>query len=254
MVFRGEGGRGVNLGTRIRTNGEGAFRNCSALTSITFPASLTSIANAVHNPSWGTITGAFAGCSNLQEVIFDNSPAIIGSHAFRNLHNLRRVDFGNNIRQIETHAFVFCTSLNTLTIPGSVTSIGNEAFRDSYHWNNFTGLRTVIIEEGVRTIGASAFDGCGFLTRIEIPESVTSIGDHALRGCTNVTVYTLLGSFAADYAIARGIPVRYIESRASTLEVSLSTSTPPDHLNLQFTVYNQTKSAEITDFVYQFPK
>ena len=72
----------------------------------------------------------------------------------------------------------------TVTYSGntySVTSIGEEAFRDC------TGLTEITIPNCVSTIGYSAFNGCTGLTEISIPNSVTEILDSAFYGCTGLT-------------------------------------------------------------------
>ncbi|MCL2013532.1 MAG: leucine-rich repeat protein [Oscillospiraceae bacterium] len=84
----------------------------------------------------------------------------------------------------------------TVTIPSSITSIGNEAFRDC------AGLTSVTIPSSVISIGHSAFRGCAWLTSITIPNSVTSIGEYAFSGCiwlTSVVIpdsVTSLGQYA----------------------------------------------------------
>lgn len=80
----------------------------------------------------------------------------------------------------------------TMTIPESVTSIGNWAFCGC------TGLTSVIIFESVTSIGDWAFDGCTGLTSVIIPESVTSIGEGAFDGCTRLTEITFKSSKGLD--------------------------------------------------------
>ena len=66
-----------------------------------------------------------------------------------------------------------CTGLTSVTIPDSVTSIGDEAFY------NCTRLTSVTIPDSVTSIGNYAFYCCTGLTSVTIPNSVTSIGDNA---------------------------------------------------------------------------
>jgi hypothetical protein len=68
-----------------------------------------------------------------------------------------------------------------VTIPSTVTSIGESAF------NNCTGLTSVTIPSSVTTIGSKAFYGCTGITSVTIPSSVTAIGDGAFAGCTELT-------------------------------------------------------------------
>ncbi|HJJ05373.1 MAG TPA: leucine-rich repeat protein [Clostridiaceae bacterium] len=59
-----------------------------------------------------------------------------------------------------------------------------EYMRSMYNINN---VKSVVIEEGIMSIGSNAFSGCSKLTSIEIPSSVTSIGDSAFKGCSSLT-------------------------------------------------------------------
>ena len=79
------------------------------------------------------------------------------------------------------------SSLTSITIPDSVTSIGDEAF------HSCKNLTSITIGAGVTSIGVSAFDSCSSLTSITIPNGVTSIEDGAFYGCTSLTAVTFLG-------------------------------------------------------------
>ena len=94
------------------------------------------------------------------------------------------------VTKITNCAFRGCTGLTSVTIPNSVTSIGEEAF-----W--CTGLTSVTIPNSVTSIGSSAFSGCTGLTSITIPNSVTSIGSSAFIGCTSLTSITIPNSVAS---------------------------------------------------------
>ncbi|MBP3495790.1 MAG: leucine-rich repeat domain-containing protein [Clostridia bacterium] len=73
-----------------------------------------------------------------------------------------------------------CTSLTSVTIPDSVTSIGDNAFY------NCTSLTSITIPNSVTSIGWHAFEDCTSLTSITIPNSVTSIGTYAFYNCTSL--------------------------------------------------------------------
>lgn len=64
------------------------------------------------------------------------------------------------------------SNLTSVTIPGSVKTIGNEAFAE-------TPLTEVIISEGVESIGNQAFFACIGLEKVELPNTLISIGDYA---------------------------------------------------------------------------
>ena len=78
-------------------------------------------------------------------------------------------------------AFESCTSLASVTIPDSVTSIGDDVFYGC------TSLTSISIPDGVTSIGSYAFSDCKSLTSITIPGIVTSIGGNAFRDCTSLT-------------------------------------------------------------------
>ena len=75
--------------------------------------------------------------------------------------------------------------LTNLTIPSSVTSIGDYAFSGCF------GLTSLAIPSGVTSIGRNAFSGCGGLISITIPSRVTSIGEYAFSGCSGLTSITI---------------------------------------------------------------
>jgi len=73
------------------------------------------------------------------------------------------------------------SEITELTIPNSVTTIGNNAFYDC------SGLTSVTIPNSVTSIGNYAFSNCSGLTSVTIGNSVTSIGDRAFYGCDNLS-------------------------------------------------------------------
>ncbi|MGN1104888.1 MAG: leucine-rich repeat domain-containing protein [Candidatus Coproplasma sp.] len=80
---------------------------------------------------------------------------------------------------IADQAFYQCTSLKSITIPDTVTTIGNAAFAMS-------GIVSIDIPDSVETIGYSAFGLCNYLEEIVIPANVTSLGDRAFVRCPHL--------------------------------------------------------------------
>ena len=153
---------------------------------------------------------AFYNCSELTSVEIPNSVTSIGGGAFGNCCWLKSVTFGKNsqLTSIGSYAFSGCSGLTSLTIPNSVTSIGDCAFYNcsgltsviwnaenctsagSYNYPIFKGcsnLSNVTIGDNVKRIPSYAFYGCSGLTSIEIPDSVTSIGEYAFYKCSGLT-------------------------------------------------------------------
>ena len=226
----------VIIGEGVTSIGSYAFYNCSGLTRITIPNSVTSIGNyaflncsgltEITIPNSVTCIGsdAFSGCSGLTEVIIPNSVTSIGSTAFSDCSGLTEINvesdntkyasqdgvlfnkdkttiicypagktdpeytIPNSVTSIGDHAFRGCSGLTSVTIPNSVTSIGYGTFY------NCSGLTEITIPNSVTSIGSSAFYGCSGLTEITIPNSVTSIGSSAFYGCSGLTEITIPNS------------------------------------------------------------
>jgi len=96
----------------------------------------------------------------------------------------------------------------TLTADGTLTISGTGAMKDYDYDNNRSpvygnsSVKKVVIEDGVTSIGNSAFDNCRRLTDITIPKSVTSIGNYAFYNCSSLTSITIPDSVTSigDYA------------------------------------------------------
>ncbi|WP_461257409.1 leucine-rich repeat domain-containing protein [Treponema sp. R80B11-R83G3] len=82
---------------------------------------------------------------------------------------------GIKVTEIDGRAFIH-TNITSVIIPNGVTSIG------AYAFSGCASLASVTIPNSVTNIGAYAFSYCG-LASVTIPNSVTSIGDHAFSGC-----------------------------------------------------------------------
>lgn len=98
---------------------------------------------------------------------------------------LTSITIPNSVTSIGEGAFEYCSGLTSITIGNSVTSIGDWAFSDC------SGLTSITIPESVTSIGESAFRDCSGLTSITIPNNVTSILRGTFSGCSRLTSITI---------------------------------------------------------------
>ena len=87
---------------------------------------------------------------------------------------------GYPIIGIDNSAFANCTLLTSIVIPNGVTSIGDSAF------SGCTSLKSITIPNNVTYIGHTAFSDCVSLESISIPEGVTNIDDFTFFGCNAI--------------------------------------------------------------------
>ena len=220
----------LKLGSRVTYLGMGAFANCSGFTGrLMLPDSVESIGTdkmILSSQDSGVFEGcsgftgdlvipenvtmigaaAFYGCSGLDGTLTIGSKvSCIGDHAFGNCKNLRgSLVIPDSVTEIKERSFYGCSGLDgdliigsgikdinfsipsgftgRLIIKGILTSIRQMTFQDI----KFTGSLT--IPDSVSSIGDHAFSGCSSFTgSLTIPESVTTIGDSAFSGCSGFT-------------------------------------------------------------------
>ena len=173
--------------------GSSAFKG-SRLKSIEIPSSVTSIESS-----------AFEGCG-LTEIKIPDGITSIKSSTFAGCYSLKIVEIPYSVTTIEYNAFgmkrdyystvnTACKNLSVIEIPDGVTYIGENAFEGS-------GLTKIIIPESVTTIESKTFKNCSKLVDVTIPNTVTSIGDHAFSGCVSLMEITIPNSVTSIGAYA----------------------------------------------------
>ena len=179
---------------------EGAFASCSSLSSVTIPNSVTfidyytftgcSALTSIDIPNSVTYIGeyAFYGCSNLTSIDIPNSVTFIHNYVFQGCSSLTSVNIPSSVTYICDYAFKDCSSLTSIDIPNSVTSIGEFAFQGC------SSLKSVTIPNSITSISRFTFNGCSDLTSVDIPNSVTVIGRDAFSGCSGLTSVTIPNS------------------------------------------------------------
>lgn len=234
----------VNIPDHVISIGGHAFFFCDHLTSIIIPDRVTSIGDH-----------AFAYCSRLTEIAISGNVTLIGDHAFGGCDSLEKITvedhnptyqsiddvlfnkdlttlihypsqkegayvIPDSVKTIEEYAFHNCDQLPKITIPKSVTSMGDKPFSGSAQLTRCPQLTHIIVDEGnptYRSIDGVLFDKdlttlifypsnkeggyiipngvklineeafCGsILTDIVIPSSVVSLGRYAFHECEDL--------------------------------------------------------------------
>ena len=176
--------------------GGGVFYDCKSLTELKIPDSVTKINNST-----------FSGCTSLTSITIPESVTKILLWAFAGCTSLTSITIPDSVTLIADRAFIGCTNLMNIKMPmkflsgacgenltwkidnGILRISGSGAMHDysseyysseiSAPWYNRSDLiKIAVIDDGVTTIGKSAFWQC-FLKSVIIPDSVISIGEEA---------------------------------------------------------------------------
>ena len=166
-----------------------AFRKCTNLTAISFPATLKTIGgNAFDQTGLTSVT--------IPETVTDISDGI-----FEDCKDLVEVKLPSSVTKLGFDFFKGCTSLHQVSMD-SVTSISPEAFM------NCTSLTNLVLPEKVSSIEIDAFKGCSNLQRVYIPKTTINFPSDSYVGPLNVfgecsknlVLYVIKGSKAESYA------------------------------------------------------
>ena len=208
---------------KVTAVGNGAFRECPSLTSVSLPNTITSIGayaffdcsslNTVNIPQAVTSigAGAFSGCVSLYSYSFSLPKNLtqIENSTFENCRLISSIVVPDSVKTIGLNAFKGCSNLYSITLPDAVTSVGSDAFYGTPWLSNqpagvvyvgkvvykYSGTMpegtSLTLKEGTLSICRAAFSGCSGLTSIDIPETVTTIGASAFSGCTSLQSVTI---------------------------------------------------------------
>ena len=159
-----------------------AFDRCSNLTTVEFGA----------NSKLQSIGGwAFYDCTKLTNIIIPDSVTSIGSYAFNNCDGLTSVVIPDGVTSLGTFAFYSCGGLTSVVIGNGIATLEKCVF------DGCTSLTSVIIPDSVTTIGYYAFSGCTGIKNVIIGNGVTDIKSHAFEDCTNLISITITASSVA---------------------------------------------------------
>lgn len=145
---------------------------------------------------------------DIKKVVIEEGVTTIGKDSFNGCNAMESVSLPVSLTQIGESAFLYCTSLADVTIPDGVTVIESSTFDgcnalseiiipdsvtaiNTEAFRMCTGLKSIRLPEKLSEISLNCFGGCTELTEITIPQSVTRIGQNAFRNCRSLNTVTI---------------------------------------------------------------
>ena len=193
--FNSENANELIVPDTVTTIGQYAFQNVSLVKNVVVPDSVTYIG-----------IGAFSGCKSLESItipfIGDSNKTtedtnqyplgyIFGSSSYTGGYGITQYYVGENINSYTSNTYYIPVSLKNVTVTNDlIISLG------SFH--NCSIIESITIPSTVTYIGNYAFSGCSKLNRLNsaidgecnIPQNVTRIGQYIFKGCTNISKVT----------------------------------------------------------------
>ena len=207
-------------GSRLTSIGKGAFYNTLTY-AISIPDKVTSIGDyAFYNTAIQSVTiglslktigkDVFKGCSQLASVIWNAKRMDLSQTSvdvFNNLESIKTFTFGDKVEDIPANLCQGCKGITSITIPKSVSSVGNKAFSNcrglkdvvwkaerctsTHAFDGLPNITSFTFADGVKIVPAYVCQYLTGLTQIDLPETAESIGRSAFQGCQNLKSLSL---------------------------------------------------------------
>ena len=152
--------------------------------------------------------------NSIKKIEFGNGVRNIGNYALGECRSLKRIRLPNGLTNIGERAFYGCSALEAISVPNSVVTIGRSAFYEC------SSLEEINLPDGITDIGPYMCYKCYALTSITIPNEVTTIGDYAFHVCRVATKISIPKNVTSIGSQAFG-------SCCSVVKIRFEGTTPP---------------------------
>lgn len=203
----------ITLNEGLEKIGLNAFSGCEVLTEVELPSTLVSlgkdafydcialdlkvasgntnfvITNNIlyHNIDNGKKELVLSLDKNITEITsVDSSVTKICANAYANATNVKTINIPNTVKEIEENAFSGCTSVVSVTLPFIGTSLDGPYTFKAVFGKATTSIKSIKINQGARVV-EKAFKGLSDVKRIELPNTITTLGSEAFMGCSSLT-------------------------------------------------------------------
>lgn len=168
----------VELG-KVKSMGKGVFINCPSLKSLKIEGDENLVLSSDTVGSWGT---NWPGAAPLET--FELGAGTINFNLNGKKDTLKEVKLGDGVKDIPNYFLSGCTKLETLEIGNGITKIGNRAFEQ-------TAITSITIPDSVTAIGEQAFNRCTSLKEVNISKNskLETIGDGAFYDTRVLKMY-----------------------------------------------------------------
>jgi len=224
----------VTIGNKVTKISDYAFANCEALTtvqfeeqtddqfSVSFPDTLKTVGNY-----------AFSDCTALPDINFGNGITSIDTYALMNCSAISKVNLGEKLLNINDYAFANCALLTSVSLPNSTSKLGNGVFFGCSELSN------VSLGQGLTSVGYYNFNGTKLLDtdekalivdgwliqvldttmeKLTIRNGVYGVASYATIGCDALAQIDISGvKYVCEYAFV-GCKALYKASFDDSLE------------------------------------
>lgn len=228
----------LDLPSSINTIEQHAFDGCDGLEKVNLPEGVEKIEH-----------DAFGYCDKLTTVVLPSTLKELGNATFIDDTALTSVTLPEGLEKIGMKAFDGCTSLKEITIPSTVTA-ASSALEKSY-------IETVHLTDGMEKVPDSLCAFTEYVTKIDIPDSVTSLGSRLFANAKGIKEFTVPAQITEGKDIFNGSSLESVSFEAGLTKIPhdffyyadslVDINWTSDITEIEYRAFNSCKALETAD-------